>query len=107
MYIVGFVGCNDERNNDALRNIHKGVVIKTNSGDSILSFTLDVNNDIHGLSGKYGTYSINPIGVPYKFSYSAIDSTDERYVKIAPIIDDAMHQPCRIPDVQVNVVPVK
>ena len=104
--IVGFIGCYDERDERSIENLHAGVVIRTNKGDSLLSFTMELNSDTHVSYGRYGTYSIKPIAIPYEFYYTIIDSTEENYIKIADIIEDSEHVPCIIPNLQVNILPL-
>ena len=103
--IVGTIGCFDENDNRTLENIRKGVVIRTNSGDSLLSFTLNIEE--FDLQIQYGTYSIGAIAIPYEFYYKEITPSDNRYVHIRPIVEDAMHLPCNIPNVQVDIISAK
>ena len=105
--IVGLVGCYDERDDRSSDPLRAGVVILTNEGDSLLSFIMKLDENIHPLYGKYQTYSISPIPVPYEFYYRIIDSTDERFVRIADIIEDAEHLPCQLPNVQVDIIPIE
>ena len=105
--IVGLVGCYDERDDRSTDPLRAGVVILTNEGDSLLSFTMNLDENIHPLYGKYQTYSISPIPIPYEFYYRMIDSTDERFVRIADIIEDAWHLPCQLPNVQVDIIPIE
>ena len=103
--IVGTVGCfdvNDERIPDEYR---KAVVIETATKDSLLSFIIDITE--FNLPFRYGTLSIEAVKIPYEFYYQIITPTDEEYVNIVPIAEDAMHQPCRIPAKQVKITPIK
>ena len=103
--IVGVIGCfdvKDERTPDSYR---KGVVIETADKDSLLSFTMDIKE--FDLPFRYGTLSIVAVDIPYEFYYQEINQTDKEYVTIAPITEDAMHQPCPIPVKQVKITPSK
>lgn len=89
--IIGCVGCYDERDIRSHENLRKGVVVLTDAKDTILSF--NIGADSIPAYGIYGTYTIAPVTIPYNFYYTVLDTLDQRYVKIAPIIEDAMHLP--------------
>lgn len=105
--IVGFIGCYDERAERTPENLRAGVVVLTNTGDSLLTFSMKGNGlSENPLYGKYGTFSVSSIAIPYDFQYVVIEPTDKRYVQIGAIIEDAMHLPCPIPNMQVEIIPV-
>ena len=91
--IIGKIGCYDVQDTDCTI-MQKGFVIVTNHNDTFLTFHLEGADTI---SVTYGTYTISPIAIPYNFNYKLLETTDERYVHIAPIIEDCMHLPITIP----------
>lgn len=105
--IVGFVGCYDERTERTPENLRAGVVVLTSSGDSLLTFSIKESDLTENpLYGKYGTYSVASIDIPYDFQYVVIEPEDKRHVRIDAIIEDAMHLPCPIPNQQVEIIPI-
>lgn len=107
--VVGYVGCYDEREMHPFdrEKIHKGLVIRTDKNDSLLTFTLNTDSIIGHPIVSAGTHSIREIPLEFDFYYNVIDSTDERYVKIWPIIETMDHPTCTLPDKQVEIIFIK
>lgn len=90
--IIGTIGCYDEETRSVF---YKGYYIETNTKDTFLSFDLDVKDSI---DVPYGTRAISAIPIPYSFLATVLKTDDDRYVRYAPIIQDAMFQPIVVHD---------
>ena len=80
--IIGTLGCYDEATRTTF---YKGYYIETSTKDTVLSFSIDVQDSIYV---EYGSRVISPIQIPYSFTLTVLKPGDPRYINYAPIIDD-------------------
>lgn len=64
---------------DGNNETHKGYIIETADKDTVLSFYIDVPNDVSGSEG--GIWIFHPvIPIPYAFSVTILSPNDNRYI---------------------------
>ena len=99
--IIGTIGCYDEKTQETF---YQGYYIETNTKDTFLTFDLDVID----YEVPYGAYTISAVPIPYSFLVTVLKEDDARYIRYAPIIQDAMHQPIWVKDEkQVIITPAE
>ena len=89
--------CQDEN-----KETHKGYIIETTEADTVLSFYIDVPNDVSGSEG--GIWIFHPvIPIPYAFSVTILSPNDNRYIHYEIPAQNSM----RPSDLNIDFNPIK